>query len=70
MLTTLLSILTNRILWASGRNGTRGGHLDDWPLLSIVDTRPLESNDRVISIAVVYLIWAQSHTCRGCITPG
>ena len=32
------------------------------PLLSIVDTRPLESEqNRVISIAVVYLIWAQSH---------
>ncbi len=32
MLTTLLSILTNRILWSFlGRNGARGGHLDDWP---------------------------------------
>lgn len=63
MLTTLLSILTNRILWSF--LGVTALAAVIWmigPLLSIVDTRPLESEqNRVISIAVVYLIWAQSH---------
>ena len=63
MLTTLLSILTNRILWSF--LGVTALAAVVWmigPLLSIVDTRPLESEqNRVISIAVVYLIWAQSH---------
>ena len=63
MLTTLLSILTNRILWSFP--GVTALAAVIWmigPLLSIVDTRPLESEqNRVISIAVVYLIWAQSH---------
>lgn len=58
MLTTLLSILTNRILWSF--LGVTALAAVIWmigPLLSIVDTRPLESEqNRVISIAVVYLI--------------
>lgn len=63
MLTTLLSILTNRILW--GFLGATAVASVIWmigPLLSIVDTRPLESTqNRIITIAVVYLFWAQSH---------
>lgn len=63
MLTLLLSILTNRLLW--GFLGATAVAAVIWmigPLLSIVDTRPLESEqNRIISIAVVYLIWAQSH---------
>lgn len=63
MLTLLLSILTNRLLW--GFLGATAVAAVIWmigPLLSIVDTRPLESEqNRVISIALVYLIWAQSH---------
>ena len=53
MLTTLLSILTNRILWSF--LGVTALAAVIWmigPLLSIVDTRPLESEqNRVISIA-------------------
>ncbi|HCU0701690.1 type VI secretion system membrane subunit TssM [Enterobacter asburiae] len=63
MLTTLLSILTNRILWSF--LGVTALAAVIWmigPLLSIVDTRPLESEqNRIISIAVVYLLWAQGH---------
>jgi len=63
MLTTLLSILTNRLLW--GFLGVTALAAVIWmigPLLSIVDTRPLESEqNRVISIVVLYFIWAQSH---------
>ncbi|MGR7644838.1 type VI secretion system membrane subunit TssM [Klebsiella aerogenes] len=63
MLTLLLSILTNRLLW--GFLGATAVAAVIWmigPLLSIVDTRPLESEqNRVISIALVYLIWAQGH---------
>lgn len=63
MLTTLLSILTNRILWSF--LGVTALSAVIWmigPLLSIVDTRPLESEqNRIISIAVVYLLWAQGH---------
>ena len=51
MLTTLLSILTNRILWSF--LGVTALAAVIWmigPLLSIVDTRPLESEqNRVIS---------------------
>ena len=58
MLTLLLSILTNRLLW--GFLGATAVAAVIWmigPLLSIVDTRPLESEqNRVISIALVYLI--------------
>lgn len=63
MLTLLLSILTNRLLW--GFLGATAIAAVIWmigPLLSIVDTRPLESEqNRIISMAVVYLLWAQSH---------
>ncbi len=63
MLTTLLSILTNRILWSF--LGVTALAAVIWmigPLLSIVDSRPLESEqNRIISIAVVYLLWAQGH---------
>ncbi len=63
MLTTLLSILTNRLLW--GFLGVTALAAVIWmigPLLSIVDTRPLESEqNRIISIVVLYFIWAQSH---------
>ncbi|TCW16599.1 type VI secretion system protein ImpL [Raoultella sp. BIGb0138] len=63
MLTLLLSILTNRLLW--GFLGATAVAAVIWmigPLLSIVDTRPLESEqNRAITIAVVYLLWAQSH---------
>ena len=59
MLTTLLSILTNRILWSF--LGVTALAAVIWmigPLLSIVDTRPLESEqNRIISIAVVYLLF-------------
>lgn len=63
MLIRLLSILTSRLLW--GFLGVTALAAVIWmigPLLSIVDTRPLESEqNRIITIAVVYLIWMQSH---------
>lgn len=62
-MTFLLSILTNRLLW--GFLGATAIAAVIWligPLFSIVDTRPLESTQsRVITMAVVYFIWAQSH---------
>lgn len=63
MLTTLVSILTNRILW--GFLGASAVAAVIWlagPLIAIGDMRPLESGqNRVIGIAVVYLIWIHSH---------
>ncbi len=60
---SLLSILTNRILW--GFLGMTALAAVIWmigPLLSVVDSRPLESEqNRVITIAVMYFIWVQSH---------
>ncbi|EPB6698066.1 type VI secretion system membrane subunit TssM [Escherichia coli] len=63
MLTGLLSILINRILWSFlGVTALAAVIWMTGPLLSIVDTRPLESEqNRIISIAVVYLLWAQGH---------
>lgn len=59
----LLSLLTNRILW--GFLGVTGLAAVIWmigPLLSVVDSRPLESEqNRMITIAVMYLIWVHSH---------
>ncbi|MGR4047961.1 type VI secretion system membrane subunit TssM [Kosakonia cowanii] len=59
----LLSLLTNRILW--GFLGVTGLAAVIWmigPLLSVVDSRPLESEqNRMIAIAVMYLIWVHSH---------
>lgn len=63
MLNILLSIVTNRILW--GFMGVTALSAVVWmigPLLSIVDSRPLESEtNRIISIALIYLIWVHSH---------
>lgn len=63
MLKFLLSILTNRLLW--GVIGATAIAAVIWmigPLLSIGDTRPLESErNRIIAIAIVFFIWAQSH---------
>lgn len=63
MLTILLAILTNRILWSF--LGVTAFAAVMWmigPLFSIVDIRPLESEQsRIISIAVLYLLWAQGH---------
>lgn len=60
---SLLSILTNRILW--GFLGMTALAAVVWmigPLLSVVDSRPLESEqNRIITIAVMYFIWMQSH---------
>jgi hypothetical protein len=60
---SLLSILTNRILW--GFLGMTALAAVIWmigPLLSVVDSRPLESEqNRIITIAVMYFIWVQSH---------
>jgi type VI secretion system protein ImpL len=60
---SLLSILTNRILW--GFLGMTALAAVVWmigPLLSVVDSRPLESEtNRMITIAVMYFIWLQSH---------
>ena len=59
----LLSLLTNRILW--GFLGVTGLAAVIWmigPLLSVVDSRPLESEqNRMIAIAVMYRIWVHSH---------
>ncbi|WP_090133935.1 type VI secretion system membrane subunit TssM [Kosakonia oryziphila] len=59
----LLSLLTNRILW--GFLGVTGLAAVIWmigPQLSVVDSRPLESEqNRMITIAVMYLIWVHSH---------
>jgi len=58
----LLSVLTNRLLW--GFLGVTAIAAVIWiigPLFSVADSRPLESEqNRVISIVVVYFIWAQS----------
>lgn len=63
MLSVLLSILTNRMLW--GFVGVTAFSSVIWmigPLFAIVDTRPLESvQNRVISIALIYLVWIHSH---------
>lgn len=63
MLTALLSILTNRILWSFLGAMILAAVI--WmigPQLAIVDTRPLESErNRIISIVVVFLIWIQSY---------
>jgi type VI secretion system protein ImpL len=52
MLTTLLSILTNRILWSF--LGVTALAAVIWmigPLLSIVDTRPLNLNRTALSVS-------------------
>lgn len=63
MLMTLLSILTSRILWSL--LGVTALAAVIWimgPLLSIADIRPLESElSRIITIVVLYLLWAQSY---------
>lgn len=63
MLTLLISIITNRILW--GFLGVTAFSAVVWmigPLLSIVDTRPFESTqNRVICIGLLYLVWIHSH---------
>jgi type VI secretion system protein ImpL len=63
MLNTLIAILTNRLLW--GFLGATAVAAVIWmigPLMSIADTRPLESTqNRVISIGLIYLIWIHSH---------
>ncbi|STD21125.1 type VI secretion system protein ImpL [Enterobacter asburiae] len=65
--------MTNRILWSF--LGVTALAAVIWmigPLLSIVDTRPLESEqNRIISIAVVYLLLgARATFCRACTMPG
>ncbi|MFT2798583.1 type VI secretion system membrane subunit TssM [Serratia sp. N21D137] len=63
MLTFLLSIMTNRLLW--GALCTTVVAYAIWaigPMLLIADTSPLKSEqNRIISIMAVYLIWIQSH---------
>ncbi len=72
MLTTLLSILTNRILWSF--LGVTALAAVIWmigPLLSIVDTRPLESEqNRIISMPWSICSGRRATFCRACTMPG
>lgn len=63
MLMTLLSILTSRILWSLlGVTALAAVIWIMYSLLSIADIRPLESElSRIITIVVLYLLWAQSY---------
>lgn len=72
MLTTLLSILTNRILWSF--LGVTALAAVIWmigPLLSIVDTRPWNLNRTALSVLLWSICSGRRDTfCRVFITPG